>query len=649
MAHLPRRLLCGIAPLLACLGLAGCIDNADGSSDARVRVLNLSTGYPSIDLYSNDGDSAEDTAQFEAVALGTISDYRTLRADTYTLKFRRAGKTANLFTRLLSLAEDMHITFVAVGDTNQFAVLAVNEDAGDPDEGYAQVQVGNTTASGSLDVYFTDADELLEDVSPDMSGITAGMNSPTAVKAGTYRMRVTGAGSKTDVRLNVPQITLQEGSVVSVVLTATEGNVLLNAAVLPRAGQPVFYANTESARLRVLNVSVGYESLDLYTNDGTTPADVQRLTGIANGTASAYTPMTAASYTLNFRKTGASGTLLSQQATFVEDTHATYVAWGNTNRFALQPISDDEEAAKDGYTRLRVLNTTSSNTLDIYLTGAGDELDDVAPVVREVAPGNFPNGILVPSGSYRLRVTGTGDKKDLRLDVPAVELESTAVVTLVVTDTPGGILTGAVVMPQRAEPVAYGSGVVRVRGAAGLSMGAAVTLEVGGTEIIRRQAARSHIAPSYVILPAAQTTATVYVDDVAVASGPVSLLPGRDYTLLAWDDGGAVQMTLVPDDNHVASGGRPRLRLLNGMSGLAAPLSLSVDYLPVAEYIDVGSPSEYAEINAGTGYRLDVTNAQTLEALLTRESVSLQSGGIYTFLLAGGGPAPVAGTLRRDR
>ena len=141
----------------------------------------------------------------------------------------------------------------------------------------------------------------------------------------------------------------------------------------------------------------------------------------------------------------------------------------------------------------------------------------------------------------------------------------------------------------------------------------------------------------------------VYVDDIAISSTTQVLQAGRDYTLLVTDSAGTPRIALVEDDNHAPPTGYAKLRLINGMSGLAAPLTLSVDYGPIAEYIDVGSSSEFVDIAQDADAQLDLSNAQTLAPLLTRESITLKDGGVYTFFAAGGGASVVVGTLRKDR
>src|SRR5215471_20351215 len=100
-----RRTFCipfRVVPIvLAALFLLGSCGKGGGGSggDARFRVLNASTGYTSLDVYSNDQNKDDDDAQrFSAVSYGALSDYVTLPAATYTLEFRRAGASTSLLS-----------------------------------------------------------------------------------------------------------------------------------------------------------------------------------------------------------------------------------------------------------------------------------------------------------------------------------------------------------------------------------------------------------------------------------------------------------------------------------------------------------------------------------------------------------------------
>jgi len=641
-----------ILPAAFALLVAGCGGgNADSSSKkAQMRLLNVSSDYDSVDLYSNNGDQESDTKQVSGVTTGTISPYVQLKGDTYTLKFRKTGTTGDLLSKSTEIASGTHTTFVSYGITGGFAVAAIDEDIDAPESGSTKVQVLNTAGAEAFDVYLTGANDALADVSAAVSGVAAGAtSSAVSVSSGDRRLRVTLTGKKTDLRLNVPTISLPSAGVVTIILTRSTGGVLVNAVVLPKQGQPTAYDNTATARIRVLNVTSSYDSLDVYSSSDGSDTDNQLFGGIARGTATAYAALKADTYTLKFRKSGAAGNLLATQTTLVEDKHVTYVAYGSSSRFGVLSIDDETELPNTSYAKLQVFNATTADSLDVYLTGTADALTDVSPAISAVAAGSSSGFTTLRSGSYRLRITSATSKTDVRLDVPALSLDSTGVVSLILTEAAGGVLVSAVSLPQQGAPIRFDNNTVRVRGAVGLASGALATVSVAGTEIVTRRAARSFIADTYTTFASGTVPVIVTVDGVVVISGTVTLEAGRDYTLLAWDGGGAAQASLIADDNHASASHRAKLRLINGLSGTAVPLTLAVNYSPVSEYIEAGAASASTEIDAGTDNRLDVTNAQTLATLLSRDSITFVADGVYTFFVAGGGSNAITATLRKDR
>jgi hypothetical protein len=88
--------------------------------------------------------------------------------------------------------------------------------------------------------------------------------------------------------------------------------------------------------------------------------------------------------------------------------------------------------------------------------------------------------------------------------------------------------------------------------------------------------------------------------------------------------------------------------VLNGLSALNVPVTLAVNFSPIAEGIALGQASAFSEIDDGSDYQMDVTNTDTAANLLTKTSVTLEAGSIYTLFMSANG-ATVSGTLRKDR
>lgn len=237
---LSAALLAGLA-----LGLAGCIEIED--SPAYARVLNASADYDSLDVYF------DDRRLIESVEYETATGYVTVDADPYTLDYTRSGVTSILLSENEDLDDDSHTTFVAYGPTGGFGTLRLDEEESQPDSGNAKVRVASAaTDAGSLDVYITDPGVSLGDASPTFSSLAPGSVAalPVTVDDGTYRLRITAAGSKTDLRYDKTNLTLASRSVTHFVITGTGGGFLVNLVALPQRGAMTLLRN-DMARVRV--------------------------------------------------------------------------------------------------------------------------------------------------------------------------------------------------------------------------------------------------------------------------------------------------------------------------------------------------------------------------------------------------------------
>ena len=403
-------------------------------------------------------------------------------------------------------------------------------------------------------------------------------------------------------------------------------------------------------KIRLLNLSTGYTALDMMTNlDADTDDDDEtQATGVALETVSDYATLDPDDYTVKVRRTG-SGSVLRSFAgeELVEDTINTYVAYGEVGSFGALRIDDTLDEADAGETKLSVANVSSAGALDVYLTDASTDLDDTTPVLSNVGAALSP--LSTDSGTYRLRVTAAGDSADVRLDVAAFTLTDRGVGSFILTSTQGGMLANAVYLPQGGQPAWVVNTKARVRGAVGLANGANASIQVGGQSVLTAATA-GVIGSRYTLLDAGTVPVTLTVNGAAVPVPNVNLSAGADYTLLVWSNANGAQTSLIVDDNRLPSGGAAvaKLRLLNGMSTLAAPLTLSVDFSPVIEGTLLGQVSDEIELSSGTDRQFDLTNTSTAQSVLTRSAITLQGNSVYTFFMTDNGATPI-GVLRRDR
>jgi hypothetical protein len=282
----------------------------------------------------------------------------------------------------------------------------------------------------------------------------------------------------------------------------------------------------------------------------------------------------------------------------------------------------------------------------VYLTDTDTRLDDTTPVLSGV--GAALASFSTDSGTYRLRVTASGDNTDVRLDIASFELPDRGVGALIFTATQGGTLANAIYLPQEGQPKKYVNTKARLRGAVGLANGASASIVAGGKTVLG-SATAGVIGSRYSLLDAGTLPVALTVNGSPVAVPDVTLQAGADYTLLVWSNPSGPQTSLIIDDNRLpSSAGNTKLRLLNGMSTLGAPLTLSMDFSPVIEGTLLGQVSDDTEVQSGTDRQFDITNTSTATLILSRSSITLQANSVYTFFMTDNGVTPV-GVLRRDR
>jgi hypothetical protein len=347
-------MLAAVVLLCSCKIGGGGGDDDDG--DARFRVLNASTGYTSLDVYSNDqdDDDDDDKQRASAVSYGKISDYVTLTAATYTLDFRRAGASTSLLAvSSQAMAEDTNATYVAYGSTGHFAVYKINDDQTEADSGKANVTVINVAEAGSLDVYFTEENIPLTDTSPQVSGVTSGSSLGATLNSATYRMRVTGAGDNTDIRLDVSGITFSSTQVASIILTPTPGGILVNALSIPQQGSVTSYSNTKARIRAAVGMSNGTKAT---VSVGGTMLLSNATVGII---ASAYTTVNAGSLPVSVLIDGTAATIPNK--TLAAGADYTLLVWSNADGTQASLISDDNRAPEvSGTTKIRLMNGMSA-------------------------------------------------------------------------------------------------------------------------------------------------------------------------------------------------------------------------------------------------------------------------------------------------
>ena len=383
------------------------------------------------------------------------------------------------------------------------------------------------------------------------------------------------------------------------------------------------------ASLRMVNASSGYPSLDLLIDA------VAANTAVTLGSVGSYANAASSGVSTVVTNTGSTAALSTASRTLTKDVHYTLVAYGSSGALKTALIQENVAAPAANVTSLQMLNLApDAGAVDVYLTGNTDSLDNASANASGLASGSTLTYTPVTSGTYRLRVTGAGDKTDLRLDAQGLVLGSTQVASLIIAASPGGVLVNGVLVLQQGAASLLVNTQARVRVVAAVSGNGRVTASVAGTTLVNAVAS-PNIGSYTRVLGSTGAVPMVTVNNVPVAVANLMIPAGGDYTLLVWGDAANPQTTLIVDDNRYPTvAGNAKIRLLNGLTGTATPLTLKADFSVVAQSVDVGQVSTYANVAASTTMRLDISSPTT-SVNFAPSGVTVKAKGLYTMYVLG--------------
>jgi hypothetical protein len=354
---------------LAAAGLLAACGGGEDLSKAQLRLVNASSGYAALDLY------VDDARLQSAVVYGTTERYVEVDPDETATEITQAGSTTPLVTTRPPLSAGDRYSLVAYGPEGALKAVLLDDNAEAPDRGETLVRVLNAAPeAGTVDVYLTSADADLADAEALQASVAAGaVSAYKTVDATTWRLRVTAAGDREDLRLDLSGIVLGSEQAVTLVVTPGAGGVLVNALQVVQRGAITVL---DGAQVRVRAAAA-------VTDSGAVAATVGGVT-LMNGTGApavgryALVPAggPAATVTVN-------GTAVAvPAATLPAGTDHTLLVWGPVAAPAVAWIADDNRPPTvAGRAKLRLVHGVAALDAPIALTV------DFVPVADNVLGG----------------------------------------------------------------------------------------------------------------------------------------------------------------------------------------------------------------------------------------------------------------------
>jgi len=378
--HITKRHLLGFAAALPLAWLTACGGGGDNGNDANVRLVNASAGYASLDMYIDDNKEAS------AVVFGAGSDYANVtNGDDISRVLTAAGSTAELLNQTGSLDSGKRYTVVAYGWEGALKSATMTEDEDSADSDKTKVSAYNLAIdAGELDVYLTGEDDSLDSSTPVQTGVDAGFQTGfSSVTSGTYRLRVTAATSKTDIRLDVSGVVLSSKNVLTLVMTPGSGGVLVNAIGVVQEGDVTPYLNNK-ARVRMVaavdDMTVPSFSRVSMSADDSAASDVILGTNVGSVTIKEYVTVNAGTVVL---KSSVDGTALTNKTvTLAAGSDTTVLVVGTSAADAAVSVINDDNRLPTVSTKYHIRMIHASPMLmaqNLSMTvDSGDAVSDLA-------------------------------------------------------------------------------------------------------------------------------------------------------------------------------------------------------------------------------------------------------------------------------
>jgi hypothetical protein len=396
-------------------------------------------------------------------------------------------------------------------------------------------------------------------------------------------------------------------------------------------------SSSGSASLRVANATLTHPSLDLLVNANIAAS------ATASDTVSAYSSVPNAGPTLQLNDAGATTALITLAPTMTGGDHYTLLAYESGGVVKTSLLNEDYTTPGTGAAQLRVfVAAVDAGKLDVYITDPATDLSTVStptatsPVITDA----FSTGLLTYSpGTYRVRVTGAGNKADLRIDIPAVTVAALQIGTIVLTPASGGVLLNGSTLIQQGAYSATRNTNARVRLASAVSNAAvvSVTASAGTSNVVIDTGS---VAPSfgYYTLVPASSTLNISVNGQSVGAPATALTAGSDHTLLVYGSSAGPTATVIADDNRTpADPASVKLRLINGITGTTGALALTANSALVASGILPGGVSSYVAVPGSinsTAMNLSLTLSTSPGTYYSNNTFVLNPKAVYNIMAA---------------
>ena len=218
--------------LLATFAVAACDDDDDDVTGpvttAQLRVVHASPDAPNVDVL------VDNAAVLTNVAYKAASSYLEVPSGSRNLKVRATGTSTVVIDQNGTLAQNSFYTVLATGRVASIAPVVLTDDQTSPASGNVRLRLVHASpTAGNVDIYVTAPTADIATATPTLANVAfRAASNYLEVPAGTYRVRITPAGTRT-VAIDANNVALAAGQVrTAVAVDAAGGGAPLGAILL---------------------------------------------------------------------------------------------------------------------------------------------------------------------------------------------------------------------------------------------------------------------------------------------------------------------------------------------------------------------------------------------------------------------------------
>ena len=333
--------------------LQGCFGGGGSAAVSTTNTVRLVNGTSSTLSLVTGG-----TQLATSVPPYSVSANATITSGTYPIALVASGVPSAETN--FSFGATVPYTLVAYTSDQSLHLVQFIDNEPAPLAGDGQIRIADLSAdAGNLDVYMAPVSALSDTYSPTaaspalqaatlLAQNVSGTTLYNEVLANNYHLWVTGAGNITDLRLDIPSVTIANQQILTLVLTSTTGGGLVDGLFVTQQGAALAQQNT-NARIRIAasttsaitTATAGAAAVNLI-GGSTLPFDYA---------VGSYVLVPAGSTTITINGSAASCTPVTTNG---EDLT---VLLTGTN--ACNPLVDDNTRPTSGYAKLRLVNGIS--------------------------------------------------------------------------------------------------------------------------------------------------------------------------------------------------------------------------------------------------------------------------------------------------